>query len=46
MNPNNWFTVGSFCAIANIISVSYGLLVKYQKLAFKDSPKKTPKTRK
>jgi hypothetical protein len=34
MNPNNWFTVISFCAIATLISVSYGWLVKKEKLPF------------
>lgn len=32
MNPNNWFTVFSFCAIATLLSVSYGWLVKKEKL--------------
>ena len=32
MNPNNWFTVFSFCAIATLLSVSYGWLVKQEKL--------------
>ncbi|WP_319421109.1 hypothetical protein [Pleurocapsa sp. FMAR1] len=32
MNPNNWFTVFSFCAIATFLSVSYGWLVKKGKL--------------
>ena len=32
MNPNNWFTVFSFCAIATLLSVSYGWLVKKGKL--------------
>ena len=34
MNPNNWFTVFSFCAIATLLSVSYGWLVKKGKLPF------------
>ena len=34
MNPNNWFTVISFCAIATLLSVSYGWLVKEEKLPF------------
>ena len=34
MNPNNWFTVFSFCAIATCLSVSYGWLVKQGKLPF------------
>ena len=33
MNPNNWSVV--FCAIATILSVSYGWLVKQGKLPFK-----------
>ena len=32
MNPNNWFTVFSFCAIATVLSVSYGWLVEKEKL--------------
>ena len=32
MNPNNWFTVFYFCAIATLTSVSYGWLVKSAKL--------------
>ena len=32
MNPNNWFTVLSFCAVATLLSVSYGWLVKKEKL--------------
>ena len=32
MNPNNWFTVFSFCALATLLSVSYGWLVKKGKL--------------
>ena len=35
MNPNNWFTVFSFCAIATLLSVSYGWLVKKEKLPLK-----------
>lgn len=34
MNPNNWLTVVSFCIIATLLSVSYGWLVKYEKLSF------------
>jgi hypothetical protein len=34
MNPNNWFTVLSFCAIATLLSISYGWLVKKEKLPF------------
>lgn len=32
MNPNNWFTVLAFCAIATLLSVGYGWLVKKEKL--------------
>lgn len=32
MNPNNWFTVFYFCAIATFLSVIYGWLVKQKKL--------------
>lgn len=32
MNPNNWLTVFSFCAIATFLSMSYGWLVKHRKL--------------
>ena len=32
MSPNNWFTVFSFCAIATLLCVSYGWLVKQEKL--------------
>ena len=35
MNPNNWFIVFSFCALATFLSVSYGWLVKKGKLPFK-----------
>ena len=35
MNPNNWFTVFSFIAIATLLSVSYGWLVKKGKLPFR-----------
>ena len=35
MNPNNWLTVFSFCAIATLLSVSFGWLVKNKKLPFK-----------
>ena len=35
MNPNNWFTIFCFCAIATLLSVSYGWLVKQGKLPFK-----------
>ncbi|HEY9770473.1 MAG TPA: hypothetical protein V6C71_18610 [Coleofasciculaceae cyanobacterium] len=35
MNPNNWFTVVSFCAIATLLSVTFGWLVKRKKLPFK-----------
>ncbi len=35
MNPNNWFAVFSFCAIATLLSVSYGWLVKKDKLSFR-----------
>lgn len=34
MNPNHWFTVFSFCAIATLLSISYGWLVKTEKLPF------------
>lgn len=34
MNPNSWFTVLLFIAIATFLSVSYGWLVKYEKLPF------------
>lgn len=34
MNPNNWFAVFPFCAIATLLSVSYGWLVKKGKLPF------------
>jgi hypothetical protein len=34
MNPNNWFSVFSFCAIATLLSISYGWLVKTKKLPF------------
>ena len=34
MNPNNWFTVLYFCAIATLLSASYGWLVKQEKLPF------------
>ena len=34
MNPNNWFTVFGFCAIATFLSVSFGWLVKKEKLPF------------
>ena len=34
MNPNNWFTVFCFCAIATLLSVSYGWLVKKGKIPF------------
>jgi hypothetical protein len=34
MNPNNWFTVLSFCAIATLLSISYGWSVKKEKLPF------------
>ncbi len=34
MNPNNWFTVFSFIALATILSLSYGWLVKKEKLPF------------
>ena len=34
MNPNNWVTVFSFCAIATLLSVGYGWLVKQEKLPF------------
>ena len=34
MNPNNWFAVFSFCAIATLLSVSYGWLVDKGKLPF------------
>lgn len=34
MNPNNWSTVFSFMAIATLLSVSYGWLVKKGKLPF------------
>ena len=32
MNPNNWSVVFSFCAIATLLSVSYGWLVNKEKL--------------
>ncbi|MDJ0590798.1 MAG: hypothetical protein QNJ72_12500 [Pleurocapsa sp. MO_226.B13] len=35
MNPNNWVTVFSFCALATLLSVSYGWLVKKEKLPFR-----------
>ena len=35
MNPNNWSVVFSFCAVATILSVSYGWLVKQGKLPFR-----------
>lgn len=34
MNPNNWLTVFSFIALATLLSVSYGWLVKKEKLPF------------
>jgi hypothetical protein len=34
MNPNNWLTVFSFCALATLLSASYGWLVKKEKLPF------------
>jgi hypothetical protein len=34
MNPNNWLTVFSFCALATFLSASYGWLVKKEKLPF------------
>lgn len=34
MNPNNWFSVFSFCALATLLSISYGWLVKKEKLPF------------
>jgi hypothetical protein len=34
MNPNNWLTVWCFLAIATSLSVSYGWLVKKEKLPF------------
>jgi hypothetical protein len=34
MNPNNWFSVFSFCAIATFLSISYGWLVQTKKLPF------------
>ena len=34
MNPNNWLTVFFFCAVATLLSVSYGWLVKKGKLPF------------
>ncbi|MEM8675093.1 MAG: hypothetical protein AAGF83_14650 [Cyanobacteria bacterium P01_G01_bin.67] len=34
MNPNHWFTVFSFCAIATFVSAIYGWLVKKEKLPF------------
>ncbi|MEM7758552.1 MAG: hypothetical protein AAF298_10560, partial [Cyanobacteria bacterium P01_A01_bin.40] len=34
MNPNHWFTVSSFCAIATVVSAIYGWLVKKEKLPF------------
>lgn len=34
MNPNNWFSVFSFCAIATLLSINYGWLVKKGKLPF------------
>ena len=35
MNPNNWSVAFSFCAIATILSIIYGWLVKQRKLPFK-----------
>ena len=35
MNPNNWSVVFSFCAIATLLIVSYGWLVKQGKLPFR-----------
>ncbi|MGF1588186.1 MAG: hypothetical protein ACFCU7_02900 [Pleurocapsa sp.] len=35
MNPHNWLTVCLFCAIATLLSVIYGWLVKKGKLPFK-----------
>jgi hypothetical protein len=35
MNPNNWFTVFSFCVIATLLSLIYGWSVKQGKLPFK-----------
>ena len=32
MNPNSWSTVLAFCAVATFLSVSYGWLVKKDKL--------------
>jgi hypothetical protein len=34
MNFNSWLTVFSFCAIATVLSASYGWLVKQEKLPF------------
>jgi hypothetical protein len=34
MNPNNWLIVFYFIAIATCLSLSYGWLVKYEKLPF------------
>ena len=34
MNPNNWFIVFSFIAIATLLSASYGWLVTKEKLPF------------
>ena len=34
MNPNNWSSVFSFVAIATLLSISYGWLVKQEKLPF------------
>ena len=35
MNPNSWFIVFCFCAIATMISLVYGWLVKQETLPFK-----------
>ena len=32
MNPNNWLTVGTFIAMATVLSTAFGLLVKQDRL--------------
>ena len=35
MNPNNWFTVGTFIVIATLLSMAFGWSVKQDRLPFK-----------
>ena len=32
MNPNNWFTVGTFIVIATLLSMAFGWSVKQDRL--------------